>query len=164
MRMPYVYLFTRMKSPTSSVGFIDPDGILNGSTQNERMRKTTTITGKNARAMSISTGSASPALRRLRAHLASYSHRRPVITAAMSSTAAKSVNFSSRPITAMKRTGHATSSRPLRASERSPPRAAIQSQPITAELPTAATIAIVSQSSPPCGMLFAPCFALLNGT
>ena len=66
-----MYLFTRMKSPTRSVGFIDPDGILNGSTQNERMRNTTTITGKNARAMSTTTGSGSPAVRRLRAHFAS---------------------------------------------------------------------------------------------
>ena len=56
-----------MKSPTSSVGFIDPEGILNGSTQNERIRNTTTITGKKARAMSTTIGSDSPALRLVRA-------------------------------------------------------------------------------------------------
>src|SRR5258708_1849067 len=55
-------------------------------------------------------------------------------------------------MTAMKSTGQATSSRPLRASERGPPRVAIQSQPMNAQLPAAATIAIIPQSSPPCGM------------
>ena len=34
-------LLTRMKSPTSSVGRIDDDGILNGSTTKERSRNTT---------------------------------------------------------------------------------------------------------------------------
>src|ERR1700761_298874 len=44
--MPYSYLLTRMKSPTSSVGTIDPDGILNGSTTNDRTTNTTRMTGK----------------------------------------------------------------------------------------------------------------------
>jgi hypothetical protein len=35
-----------MKSPISKVGIIEPDGILNGSTRNERSRNTTRITGK----------------------------------------------------------------------------------------------------------------------
>src|SRR5437016_11121686 len=35
-----------MKSPTSSVGTIELDGILNGSTRNERSRNTIRITGK----------------------------------------------------------------------------------------------------------------------
>src|SRR6185436_1393791 len=35
-----------MKSPISSVGIIDPDGILNGSTRKERSRNTIRITGK----------------------------------------------------------------------------------------------------------------------
>jgi hypothetical protein len=35
-----------MKSPTSSVGIIEPDGILNGSTTNERTTNTARITGK----------------------------------------------------------------------------------------------------------------------
>ncbi len=75
----------------------------------------------------------------------------PVMSAASSSTAAKSVNFNSSPITAMKSTGHATSRIPLRVSERSaPPRVASQSHAMTAVLAAAATIAIISQSSPPC--------------
>src|SRR5579862_12886 len=140
-----------MKSPTRSVGFIEPDGILKGSIQNERMRNTTTITGKNARAMSTTIGSASVGARRRRANFASYSQSRPVITAASSRTAAKSVNLSMRPITAMKSTGQATSRMPFRVSVRpDPPRAATQSQPIRAKLPTAAIVAINSQSSPCC--------------
>src|SRR6185295_2295231 len=35
-----------MKSPISSVGIIEPEGILNGSTRNERDRNTIRITGK----------------------------------------------------------------------------------------------------------------------
>src|SRR5690606_28049903 len=45
-RMPYSYLFTRMRSPFCRVGSMDPDGILKGSNKKERSRKTTTITGK----------------------------------------------------------------------------------------------------------------------
>src|SRR4051812_22692240 len=76
---------------------------------------------------------------------------RPVMTAARSSTAAKSVNLSISPITAMKNTGQATSSRPLRASERSlPPRVAMKSNTINAPLAAPAIIAINSQSRPPC--------------
>src|SRR6188508_2488031 len=139
-----------MKSPTSSVGFIEPDGILKGSIQKERIRNTTTITGKNARAMSTTTGSGSPAVRRRRSTFASKSHARPVITAAIRSTAAKSVNFSSRPITAMKSTGHATSRMPLRVSVRAEPRrVAMTSHTMIATLAAAATIAIISQSRPP---------------
>src|SRR4051812_10218036 len=139
-----------MKSPTSNVGFMEPEGILKGSTQNERIRNTTTITGKKARAMSTTTGSGTSAMRRLRPIFASMSQMRPVITAASSSTAAKSVNLSSRPIAAMKNTGQATSRRPLRVSERSPERLATKSQRITAALKPAAIIAISSQSNPPC--------------
>ena len=39
-------LLTRMKSPTTSVGRIDDDGILNGSARNERSRNTISRTGK----------------------------------------------------------------------------------------------------------------------
>jgi hypothetical protein len=46
-----------MKSPTSSVGRIDDDGILNGSARNERSRKTTSRTGKNAFEYSTQPGS-----------------------------------------------------------------------------------------------------------
>ena len=44
--MPYSYLFTIIKSPTTSVGIIDPDGILYGSMTNERMNKTNKRIGK----------------------------------------------------------------------------------------------------------------------
>ena len=37
---PKVYLFTRIKSPTKSVGSIEPEGILKGSYKNERSKKT----------------------------------------------------------------------------------------------------------------------------
>src|SRR5436305_2492682 len=54
-------LFTRMKSPTSSVGRIDEDGILNGSARNERSRNTISRTGKNAFEYSTHDGSRSAA-------------------------------------------------------------------------------------------------------
>ena len=41
-----------MKSPTSSVGSMEPEGILKGSTTNERNTKTISNTGKNTRAYS----------------------------------------------------------------------------------------------------------------
>src|SRR5258708_8129719 len=63
----------------------------------------------------------------------------------------------------MKSTGRATSSRPLRAAERGPPRVAIQSQPMKTELPTAATIAIISQSSPCAIRLLLLGFGLQDG-
>src|SRR6476646_11522390 len=50
-------LLTRMKSPTSSVGRIDDDGILNGSARNERSTNTTSSTGKNDFEYSTQTGS-----------------------------------------------------------------------------------------------------------
>src|SRR5689334_10872155 len=56
-------LLTRMKSPTSSVGRIDDDGILKGSARNERNRKTTSRTGKNDFEYSTQTGSCASALR-----------------------------------------------------------------------------------------------------
>ncbi len=69
----------------------------------------------------------------------------PVITAASSSTAAKSVNLSIIPSAAMNSTGHATSRRPLRVSDSGvPPRDATKSHPITAALAAAATIAIIA--------------------
>ena len=34
---PYDHLVTNIKSPTKRFGFIDPEGILNGSTTNERI-------------------------------------------------------------------------------------------------------------------------------
>ena len=56
-RNPYVYLFTKMKSPTSKVGTIELDGIRNGSNKNERTTNTTSSTGKNERAYSTTIGS-----------------------------------------------------------------------------------------------------------
>src|SRR6185312_1673213 len=53
-------LLTRMKSPTSSVGRIDDDGILKGSARNERSTKTTSRTGKNDFEYSTQTGSGVP--------------------------------------------------------------------------------------------------------
>src|SRR3954465_13003835 len=53
-----------MKSPTSSVGRIDEDGILNGSAMNERSRKTISRTGKKLFGYSIHHGSCSPGWRR----------------------------------------------------------------------------------------------------
>src|SRR3990172_10055987 len=56
-------LLTRMKSPTKSVGIMDPDGILNGSTTNERSTNTIRITGKKLLPYSIHHGSRSSFLR-----------------------------------------------------------------------------------------------------
>src|SRR5258707_1016070 len=60
-RTPYANLLTRMKSPTSSVGRIDDDGILNGSATNERSRNTISRTGKKLLGYSIHHGSGAPA-------------------------------------------------------------------------------------------------------
>src|SRR5579862_6416518 len=57
-------LLTRMKSPTSSVGRIDDDGILKGSARKLRSRKTTSRTGKNDFEYSTHTGSAASGARR----------------------------------------------------------------------------------------------------
>src|SRR6185437_3639067 len=46
-----------MKSPTSSVGIIEPEGIRNGSATNERSSNTTSTTGNSERAQSTGTGS-----------------------------------------------------------------------------------------------------------
>src|SRR5690606_16688858 len=46
-----------MKSPSSSVGIIEPDGMRNGSNRNERSSKTSNNTGKNDLAYSTTTGS-----------------------------------------------------------------------------------------------------------
>ncbi|MCY1378682.1 hypothetical protein D9M69_663380 [compost metagenome] len=46
-----------MKSPTSSVGFIEPDGIWKGSTRKERSTSTMASTGKKDFPYSTSSGS-----------------------------------------------------------------------------------------------------------
>src|SRR5512146_3258340 len=71
-------LLTRMKSPTSSVGRIDDDGILNGSARNERSRKTTRSTGKNDLEYSTQTGSGVPGARRVAKNSRSTSQMTPV--------------------------------------------------------------------------------------
>src|SRR4029078_9424062 len=82
-------LLTRMKSPTSSVGRIDDEGILNGSAMNERSRKTISRTGKKLFGYSIHQGSGSPA-ERLRAKIArSASATDPVKTVATKRIKAK---------------------------------------------------------------------------
>src|SRR6476469_11023491 len=88
-RIPYVNLLTRMKSPTSSVGRIDDDGILNGSARNERSRNTTSDTGKNDFAYSTQTGSAAPALRRFASSSRSSSQMTPVTAVSTNKIRAK---------------------------------------------------------------------------
>src|ERR1043165_3767534 len=46
-----------MKSPSSSVGIIESEGMRNGSNRNERISSTMRITGKNERAYSTTIGS-----------------------------------------------------------------------------------------------------------
>ncbi len=46
-----------MKSPSSSVGIIESDGMRNGSNRNERITSTIRMTGKNERAYSTTSGS-----------------------------------------------------------------------------------------------------------
>src|SRR5215211_895357 len=88
-RMPYVNLLTRMKSPTSSVGRIDDDGILNGSTRNERRKNTIRMTGKKLFGYSIHHGSASSGARRFENTSLSSSVTRPVNTNRMKRIRAK---------------------------------------------------------------------------
>src|SRR3546814_19487249 len=59
-----------MKSPTSNVGIIEPEGMRNGSATNERSINTTKMTGKNERqkstkALGLSTASTPSLARRL---------------------------------------------------------------------------------------------------
>src|SRR6478609_1379505 len=88
-RTPYANLFTRMKSPTSSVGTIELDGILNGSTRNERSRNTIRITGKKLTEYSTHQGCFSPLPRPRRSHSASSAHTAPVTTRRSSRKRAK---------------------------------------------------------------------------
>src|SRR5512135_1983082 len=67
-----------MKSPTCKVGIIEPDGILNGSTRNERNRNTIRITGKKLLAYSTHQGSFTPAGRLERSRKRSSSQIAPV--------------------------------------------------------------------------------------
>src|SRR5882724_12630271 len=78
-----------MKSPTRSVGTIDDDGILNGSTRNERSRNTIRITGKKLTEYSTHQGCLAAPPRRLRSHKVSSAHTRPVTTSRISRNKAK---------------------------------------------------------------------------
>ena len=80
-----------MKSPTSSVGRIDDDGILNGSTRNERSRNTIRMTGKKLFGYSIHHGSGSPSARFLLNTSLSASVTAPVMTSRMNRIRAKFV-------------------------------------------------------------------------
>src|SRR5215475_11555861 len=82
-------LLTRMKSPTISVGIIDPDGIRNGSTTNERSRNTIRMTGKKLFGYSIHHGSFSPARRALAKYSRSASAIAPVTTSRRNRISAK---------------------------------------------------------------------------
>jgi hypothetical protein len=91
-----------MKSPSSSVGIIESEGIRNGSNKKDRITSTMRITGKKDLAYSalngwVSTGSSSPlpseaasARRRGRSHNESTSQMNPVSAVASTSTRLKS--------------------------------------------------------------------------
>src|SRR5436190_948748 len=85
-----------MKSPTSSVGTIEDDGILNGSTRNERSRNTIRITGKKLTEYSTHQGCLAAAPRRLRSHRVSSAQTRPVMTSKMSRNSAKFIKAGRR--------------------------------------------------------------------
>src|SRR5437899_4966706 len=78
-----------MKSPTTSVGRIDDDGILNGSATNERSRKTIRSTGKKLFGYSIHHGSRASGARSLAKWSLSASAITPVRTVARNRISAK---------------------------------------------------------------------------
>src|SRR6478672_5432658 len=82
-----------MKSPTSSVGRIEDDGILNGSARNERSRKTTSSTGKNDFAYSTHTGSPEPGARRRASSTRSRSQMTPVTAVSTNRIKAKFIGL-----------------------------------------------------------------------
>src|SRR5882672_20154 len=84
-----------MKSPISSVGIIEPEGILNGSTRKERSKNTIRITGKKLIEYSTHQGClASAGLRFLREYL-SKSHTSPVTASNRNRNKAKLTGCSS---------------------------------------------------------------------
>src|SRR5690606_12623386 len=84
-----------MKSPTSSVGIIEPEGILNGSTTKERRPNTIRITGKKLAPYSTHQGLGAPAGRSLRAWKRSKNHSTPVATRSRKRVRAKFMRFPS---------------------------------------------------------------------
>src|SRR5487761_1988562 len=80
-----------MKSPTISVGIIDPEGILKGSNRNERSMNTARITGKKLFGYSTHQGSFSPIVRFLLNTRMSSSQIPPVTTSRINMINAKSI-------------------------------------------------------------------------
>src|SRR3954469_10979733 len=78
-----------MKSPTRSVGTIDDEGILKGSTRNERKKKTIRMTGKKLTEYSTHHGCFAASPRRLRSHSISTAQTRPVTNRRISRNKAK---------------------------------------------------------------------------
>ena len=62
-RSQYAYFLTKMKSPCTRVGIIEPDGIRNGSKMKERITRTNNSTGKKDREYSTRTSLAPGACR-----------------------------------------------------------------------------------------------------
>src|SRR5690242_12054567 len=85
-----------MKSPTSSVGTIEEDGILNGSTRNERSTKTIRITGKKLTEYSTHQGCFAPAARRRPSQSTSTPQTSPVTTRRMRRNRAKFMTAGAR--------------------------------------------------------------------
>src|SRR5690606_12598452 len=84
-----------MKSPTSRVGIIEPDGILNGSTTKERRPNTIRITGKKLAPYSTHHGLGAPAGRRLRAWKRSKNQSTPVAIGSRNRVRAKFMRYPS---------------------------------------------------------------------
>ena len=84
-----MYLFTSMKSPISSVGSMEPEGILNGSTRKERSRKTIRMTGKKLTGYSIHHGTRASEARLLRSQKRSIAVMTPVKTSSKNKNRAK---------------------------------------------------------------------------
>jgi hypothetical protein len=84
-----------MKSPTNSVGIIDPDGIRKGSNKNDRSIRTAINTGKKALEYSMRSGSFLALLtagccRRRENRSTSASHNTPVTTVRINKINSKS--------------------------------------------------------------------------
>src|SRR3954467_3515485 len=85
-----------MKSPTSSVGTIEEEGILNGSTRNERNRNTIRITGKKLTEYSTHHGCFASLPLPLARKAISTSPTSPVTASRMNRNRAKLIASSSR--------------------------------------------------------------------
>src|SRR6185436_10836343 len=83
-----------MKSPTSKVGIIEPEGILKGSTRKERNRNTSRMIGKKLLGYSTHQGSLASGPRRLRSTRISSSQTAPVTSSRTSMSNAKFIGGS----------------------------------------------------------------------